>query len=650
MIKMLSKSIREYKKESLLSPFFVTLEVLMECLIPYYMVKMIDVIKVDNTLKNILIYSALLVVMAAFGLLFGMLAGKYAATASAGFAKNLRKDMYYKIQDFSFSNIDKFSAPSLVTRMTTDVTNVQNAYMMIVRVAVRCPIMLVFSLIMAFVINPKVSLIFLALIPILGISLAVIFKCVDPIFNRVFKKYDAMNESVQENIKGIRVVKSYVRDTYEKQKFSDAAEDVRADFLKGEKIIALSQPIMQFCMWAAITLICFLGTVVGIQSGYDNSSEISSLIVYAAQILSSLTMFSMVLVMISISKTSTKRIIEVMKEESDLKNPEGEAVKEVKNGDVRFENVSFKYDPNAERCALRNVNLDVKSGMTVGILGGTGSSKTSLVNLIPRLYDATEGTVYVGDVNVKDYDLESLRNQVAVVLQKNVLFSGTIKENLRWGNPDATDEDLIRVCKQAQAHDFIMTFPDKYDTYIEQGGTNVSGGQKQRLCIARALLKKPKVLILDDSTSAVDTKTDALIRKAFREEIPDTTKFIIAQRVASVQDADLIITMNNGEISDMGTHDELLARNPVYQEVYYAQNKQSEQAEVSADNADDYVKSASEAKAEKTPVAKKTAKAKSTGAKKPAAKKSLAKTSDKASAKTAPAKKPKQEKTVKEGK
>lgn len=652
MIKMLSKSIREYKKESLLSPFFVTLEVLTECLIPYYMVKMIDVIKVDNTLKNILIYSAILVVMAAFGLLFGMLAGKYAATASAGFAKNLRKDMYYKIQDFSFSNIDKFSAPSLVTRMTTDVTNVQNAYMMIVRVAVRCPIMLVFSLIMAFVINHKVSLIFLALIPILGISLAVIFKCVDPIFNRVFKKYDAMNESVQENIKGIRVVKSYVRDTYEKQKFSDAAEDVRADFLKGEKIIALSQPIMQFCMWAAIMLICFLGTVVGIQSGYDNSSEISSLIVYAAQILSSLTMFSMVLVMISISKTSTKRIIEVMKEESDLKNPEGEAVKEVKNGDVRFENVSFKYDPKAERCALRNVNLDVKSGMTVGILGGTGSSKTSLVNLIPRLYDATEGAVYVGDVNVKDYDLESLRNQVAVVLQKNVLFSGTIKENLRWGNPDATDEDFIRVCKQAQAHDFIMTFPDKYDTYIEQGGTNVSGGQKQRLCIARALLKKPKVLILDDSTSAVDTKTDALIRKAFREEIPDTTKFIIAQRVASVQDADLIITMNNGEISDMGTHDELLARNPVYQEVYYAQNKQSAQAEVSADNADDYVKSAPEVKAEKTPVAKKTAKAKATGAKKPAAKKSLAKTSDKASAKTktAPAKKPSQKKTVKEGK
>lgn len=636
MIKMLAKSIREYKKESLLSPFFVTLEVLMECLIPYYMVKMIDVIEVENTLENILIYSAILVVMAAFGLLFGMLAGKYAATASAGFAKNLRKDMYYKIQDFSFSNIDKFSAPSLVTRMTTDVTNVQNAYMMIVRVAVRCPIMLVFSLIMAFVINPRVSLIFLALIPILGVSLVVIFKCVDPIFNRVFKKYDAMNESVQENIKGIRVVKSYVRDGYEKKKFSDAAEDVRADFLKGEKIIALSQPIMQFCMWAAITLICFLGTYVGIKTGDKNSSEISSLIVYAAQILSSLTMFSMVLVMISISKTSTKRIIEVMLEESDLKNPEGEAVKEVKNGDVRFENVSFKYDPKAERCALRNINLEVKSGMTVGILGGTGSSKTSLVNLIPRLYDATEGAVYVGDVNVKDYDLESLRNQVAVVLQKNVLFSGTIKENLRWGNPDATDEDLIRVCKQAQAHDFIMTFPDKYDTYIEQGGTNVSGGQKQRLCIARALLKKPKVLILDDSTSAVDTKTDALIRKAFRDEIPDTTKFIIAQRVASVQDADLIITMNNGEISDMGTHEELLARNPIYQEVYYAQNKQSAEAEVVADKADDKAVDASVKKAapdKKAPGNKATSKA-----------------ADKTSVKKTPAKKSAQKKTVKEGK
>lgn len=579
MLKMLSKSIREYKKESILSPIFVSLEVLMECLIPYYMVKMIDVIEKDNTLSNILIYSAILIVMAGFGLLFGMLAGKYAATASAGFAKNLRKDMYYKIQDFSFSNIDKFSAPSLVTRMTTDVTNVQNAYMMIVRVAVRCPVMLVFSLIMAFIINHKVSLIFLALIPILGISLIVIFKLVDPIFNRVFKKYDAMNESVQENIKGIRVVKSYVRDSYEKEKFSKSAEDVRRDFVKGEKIIALTQPIMQFCMWAAITLICFLGTIVGIKNGQNNSNEISSLIVYASQILSSLTMFSMVLVMISISKTSTKRIVEVMLEKSDLKNPDKDAVKEVKNGDVRFENVTFKYNKNAPGCALKNINLNIKSGMTVGILGGTGSSKTSLVNLIPRLYDATEGAVYVGDVNVKDYDLESLRNQVAVVLQKNVLFSGTIKENLRWGNPDATDEELINACKQAQAHDFIMSFPDKYDTYIEQGGSNVSGGQKQRLCIARALLKKPKVLILDDSTSAVDTKTDALIRKAFREEIPDTTKFIIAQRVASVQDADIIITMNSGEISDMGTHEELLARNPIYQEVYYAQNKQNSQAE-----------------------------------------------------------------------
>lgn len=636
MIKMLSKSIREYKKESILSPIFVTLEVLMECLIPYYMVKMIDVIEADNTLSNILIYSAILLVMAAFGLLFGMLAGKYAATASAGFAKNLRKDMYYKIQGFSFSNIDKFSAPSLVTRMTTDVTNVQNAYMMIVRVAVRCPIMLVFSLIMAFVINHTVSLIFLALIPILGISLLVIFKLVDPIFNRVFKKYDAMNESVQENIKGIRVVKSYVRDAYEKEKFSNSAEDVRRDFVKGEKIIALNQPIMQFCMWAAITLICFLGTIFGIKNGNNNSNEISSLIVYASQILSSLTMFSMVLVMISISKTSTKRIVEVMLEESDIKNPEGEAVKEVKNGDVRFENVSFKYDVKAERCALKNVNLDIKSGMTVGILGGTGSSKTSLVNLIPRLYDATEGAVYVGDVNVKDYDLESLRNQVAVVLQKNVLFSGTIKQNLRWGNPDATDEELIKVCKQAQAHDFIMGFPDKYDTYIEQGGTNVSGGQKQRLCIARALLKKPKVLILDDSTSAVDTKTDALIRKAFREEIPDTTKFIIAQRVASVQDADIIITMNNGEISDMGTHDELLKRNPIYQEVYYAQNKQSAQAEESSDAPKKAVKEKSSSKAA---AEKRTFSAKKTATKKTAATK--AKPS---------AKKPAAKKTVKEGK
>ncbi len=546
MIKKLSRSIREFKKASILSPVLVTLEVAMECIIPLYMITMLEAIQQDNSLKNIITYGAILLLLAGFSLVFGILAGKFAATASAGFARNLRKDLYYKIQGFSFSNIDRFSTSSLVTRMTTDVANVQMSYMMIIRVAVRSPIMLVFSLIMAFVINAKVAIIFLVLIPILGIGLFIMFKLVDPIFNRVFKKYDAMNESIQENIKGIRVVKSYVRDEYENDKFRKTADNVRWDFLKGEKIIALANPLMQFCMWFSILMICFLGAMYGAKSGVNNSSQLSSLIVYASQILSSLMMLNMVMIMISISKTSAKRIVEVLDEESDLRNPE-KPVYEVKNGDVRFEDVEFKYDINAERRAL--------------------------VNLIPRLYDATGGHVYVGGVNVKEYDLETLRNQVAVVLQKNVLFSGTIKENLRWGNPDASDEELERVCRLAQAHDFIMGFPDKYDTYIEQGGTNVSGGQKQRLCIARALLKKPKIIILDDSTSAVDTKTDALIRTAFKEEIPDTTKFIIAQRVASVQDADKIIVMDGGSVADMGTHEELLARNPIYQEVYYSQNK-----------------------------------------------------------------------------
>ncbi len=572
MIKKLSRSIREFKKASILSPVLVTLEVAMECIIPLYMITMLEAIQEDNSLKNIITYGAILLLLAGFSLVFGILAGKFAATASAGFARNLRKDLYYKIQGFSFSNIDRFSTSSLVTRMTTDVANVQMSYMMIIRVAVRSPIMLVFSLIMAFVINAKVAIIFLVLIPILGVGRFIMFKLVDPIFNRVFKKYDAMNESIQENIKGIRVVKSYVRDGYENDKFRKTADNVRWDFLKGEKIIALANPLMQFCMWFSILMICFLGAMYGVKSGVNNSSQLSSLIVYASQILSSLMMLSMVMIMISISKTSAKRIVEVLDEESDLRNPEN-PIYEVKNGDVRFEDVEFKYDINAERRALKGVNLDIKSGETVGILGGTGSSKTSLVNLIPRLYDATGGHVYVGGVNVKEYDLETLRNQVAVVLQKNVLFSGTIKENLRWGNPDASDEELERVCRLAQAHEFIMGFPDKYDTYIEQGGTNVSGGQKQRLCIARALLKKPKIIILDDSTSAVDTKTDALIRTAFKEEIPDTTKFIIAQRVASVQDADKIIVMDGGSVADMGTHEELLARNTIYQEVYYSQNK-----------------------------------------------------------------------------
>lgn len=571
-IKKLMKSIKQFKGVSILSPVCVTVEVALECIIPLYMIEMLAKIQEDNSIKNILLYGGILLALAAFSLVFGVLAGKFAATASTGFAKNLRQDMYYRIQGFAFSNIDKFSAPSLVTRMTTDVSNVQLAYMMIVRVAVRSPIMLVFSLIMAFVINVKIAFIFLALVPILGVGLFILFRLVDPIFTRVFKKYDAMNESIQEDIKGIRVVKSYVRDEYENKKFQKTSNDVRYDFLKGEKIIAVANPLMQFCMWFSILMICFLVPMFGVKEGVDKSSEMSSLIVYASQILSSLMMLNMVMIMISMANTSAKRIVEVLSEESDLRNPDN-PVYEVKNGDVRFEDVDFKYDVKADRRALKGVNLDIKSGETVGILGGTGSSKTSLVNLIPRLYDATSGHVYVGGLNVKDYDLDTLRNQVAVVLQKNVLFSGTIKENLRWGNPDASDEELERVCKLAQAHDFIMGFPDKYDTYIEQGGTNVSGGQKQRLCIARALLKKPKILILDDSTSAVDTKTDALIRKAFADEIPGTTKFIIAQRVASVQDADKIIIMDGGSVADIGAHEELLARNPIYQEVYYSQNK-----------------------------------------------------------------------------
>ena len=574
MLKTLAKSIRQYKRESILSPVLVTLEVLLECMIPLYMSTMLKDITDEPTMSNILIYGAILLVMAAFSLLFGILAGKYAATASAGFARNLRHDIYYKIQDFSFANIDKFSTSSLVTRMTTDVTNIQMAYMMIVRVAFRSPVMMIVSLAMTYSINWQMGVIFTILVPILGAGLFIIFKKVDPIFNKVFKKYDALNESVQENIKGIRVVKSYVREDYEIDKFDKAAENVRADFTRGEKIIALNNPLMQFCMWTAITMICFVGSMIVMKSAEEalNRSDLMILIVYAAQTLSSLTMLSMIMVMISIAKTSADRVVEVLNEESTLTDPEN-PVYEVPNGDVEFDGVDFKYSEKADRRALKEIDLKVKSGQTIGILGGTGSSKTSLVNLIPRLYDVSKGSVKVGGIDVRDYDIEALRNQVAVVLQKNVLFSGTIKENLRWGNPDATDEELVRVCKLAQADEFIQGFPDKYDTYIEQGGSNVSGGQKQRLCIARALLKKPKILILDDSTSAVDTKTDALIRKAFREEIPDTTKFIIAQRVSSVEDADQIVIMDNGTIAAVGTHEELLANNKIYQEVYYSQNK-----------------------------------------------------------------------------
>lgn len=574
IIKTLTKSIREFKKETILAPVLVTVEVVMECLIPLYMVTMLERIQQDNSIENILFWGGILLVMALVSLVFGMLAGRYAAKASAGFSRNLRTDIYASIQGFSFANIDKFSPSSLVTRMTTDVTNIQNAFMMIIRIAVRSPIMLVVSVIMAFTINWKIALVFLALVPVLGVGLFLIFRKVDPIFAKVFKKYDAMNESIQENIKGIRVVKSYVREDYEIKKFGKTAQDVRADFQRGEMIIALNSPLMQFAIWTAISIVCIFGSQLIVKSsGAElNEASLSSLIAYGAQIMSALMTLSMVMVMISIATSSSERVAEVLSEKSTLTNPEN-PVYEVPDGSVEFRDVSFKYSAKAERFALQDVNLTIKPGQTVGILGGTGSSKTSLVNLIPRLYDVSEGEVLVGGIDVRDYDLESLRNQVSVVLQKNVLFSGTIKENLRWGNPDATDEELVEACKRAQAHEFVSSFPDGYDTYIEQGGTNVSGGQKQRLCIARALLKKPKILILDDSTSAVDTKTDALIRQAFREELPDVTKFIIAQRVSSVEDADLIVIMDGGKVAATGTHEQLLAGNKIYQEVYYSQNR-----------------------------------------------------------------------------
>ena len=574
IIKTLTKSIREFKKETILAPVLVTVEVVMECLIPLYMVTMLERIRQDNSIENILFWGGILLVMALVSLVFGMLAGRYAAKASAGFSRNLRTDIYASIQGFSFANIDKFSPSSLVTRMTTDVTNIQNAFMMIIRIAVRSPIMLVVSVVMAFTINWKIALVFLALVPVLGAGLFLIFRKVDPIFAKVFKKYDAMNESIQENIKGIRVVKSYVREDYEIKKFGKTAQDVRADFQRGEMIIALNSPLMQFAIWTAISIVCIFGSQLIVKSsGAElNEASLSSLIAYGAQIMSALMTLSMVMVMISIATSSSERVAEVLSERSTLTNPEN-PVYEVPDGSVELRDVSFKYSATAERFALQDVNLTIKPGQTVGILGGTGSSKTSLVNLIPRLYDVSEGEVLVGGIDVRDYDLESLRNQVSVVLQKNVLFSGTIKENLRWGNPDATDEELVEACKRAQAHEFVSSFPDGYDTYIEQGGTNVSGGQKQRLCIARALLKKPKILILDDSTSAVDTKTDALIRQAFREELPDVTKFIIAQRVSSVEDADLIVIMDGGKVVATGTHEQLLAGNKIYQEVYYSQNR-----------------------------------------------------------------------------
>lgn len=572
VIKTLAKSVRQFKKESLLTPFYVTVEVILECLIPFFMANLIDEMT-GNSLMPIIKYGVILVLMAALSLFFGFLSGKVGATASCGFAKNLREDLYFKIQDFSFSDVDKFSSSSLVTRMTTDVANVQNAYQMIIRIAVRTPLMLIFSMIMSFSINWKIALIFLAILPVLAIALFVILFIAVPFFNRIFKKYDALNSSVQENVAGIRVVKSFVREDYEKQKFDVSADDVKKDFTKAERILALNTPIMMFCIYLAMLLVSFFGAKLIITSTGTSltTGELSSLINYGVQILSSMMMLSMVLVMVSMANESSRRIAEVLEQKPTLTSDDN-ADTEIIDGSISFENVSFRYSEKAEKNALENINLTIESGQTIGIMGGTGSSKSSLIQLIPRLYDTSNGTVFVGGKNVKDYNLEALRNEVAVVLQKNILFSGTIKENLRWGNLNATDEELEHACKLAQADEFIQQLPKKYETYIEQGGTNVSGGQKQRLCIARALLKKPKILILDDSTSAVDTKTDALIRNAFLKEIPNTTKIIIAQRASSVEQADNIFIMESGKIAESGTHKQLMAQKGIYSDIYSAQN------------------------------------------------------------------------------
>ena len=580
MLRELAKSIREYKHLSIWTPILVSGEVVMECIIPFVIANLVNEIKAGCSMGTILSYGLVLLVMALLSLLFGALAGVTCATASCGFARNLRKDLFYRVQTYSFENIDKFSTSSLVTRMTTDVTNVQMSYMMIIRQAIRCPLMLVFSFVMAFVMGGKMAFIFLLMVPILGIGLSLVIYKTMPLFKKVFRKYDALNNSIQENVQAMRVVKAFVREDFEKKKFETAAKDVCNDFTRAEKILAYNGPLMQFCLFAVMVFVLSFGSYTIITSrGLDlDVGQFSALLTYSFQILSSLMMVSMVFVMITMSEESARRIVEVLRERSTLTNP-AEPVRTVKDGSIDFDHVNFKYSAKAHRFALANIDLHIQSGETIGIIGGTGSSKTSLIQLIPRLYDVTEGSVKVGGVDVRDYDLESLRNQVAVVLQKNVLFSGSISENLRWGDKYATDEQIQEACKLACADEFVEQFPYKYDTYIEQGGTNVSGGQKQRLCIARALLKKPKILILDDSTSAVDTKTDALIRKAFAKFIPETTKIIIAQRISSVQDADRIIVMNGGCIDGIGTHEELLQNNEIYREVYTSQNKVGEDDE-----------------------------------------------------------------------
>lgn len=577
MVKKLLSQVKEYKLPSILAPILVTGEVFMEVLLPFFTADLIDEGINKGDMSAIVKYGILLIFMALLSLTFGALSGHFAATASCGFAKNLRKSMFEKVQTFSFSNIDKFSTSSLVTRLTTDVTNVQNAYQIIIRVAVRSPIMFISSIVMAWVISPKMATIFLCIIPVLIVALMLIVKFARSTFEKVFKTYDSLNGVVQENLMGIRVVKSFVREDHEIEKFKGVSLKLYKLFSKAERLVSLNQPIMMLCMDLCLILISWIGSnlIITTNATELTTGQLTSMITYGMQILMSLMMLSMIFVMITMSRASMERIVEVLDEQSDLNNGEN-PVMEVKDGSIEFNNVSFSYSKREDNLCLKNVNLKIESGQTVGIIGGTGSSKSTFVQLIPRIYDTTIGSIKVGGIDVKDYDIETLRNEVAMVLQKNTLFTGTISDNIRWGNKNASDEEVQHVCKLAQADDFIQTFPKKYDTYIEQGGTNVSGGQKQRLCIARALLKKPKILILDDSTSAVDTKTDSLIRKAFKEEIPNTTKIIIAQRISSIMDADKIIVLDNGSISAMGTHDELLKSSSIYQEVYYSQTKESD--------------------------------------------------------------------------
>ena len=571
MIKKLLVYIREYKKPSILSPIFIALEVLLEILIPFLMASIIDDGLNKGNLQHIYFIGFITLIMAMFSLSAGFAAGRNAAKASAGFAKNIRKAVFYKIQNFSFTNIDKFSTAGLITRFTTDIANIQNSYQMILRLLVRAPLMLIFATLMTVYISPELSTIFLGAILILGIVMAVIIFLVHPIFTRAMKKYDRINSDLQENINGVRVVKAYVREDYEINKFKKSTDALRNTMLKGEKIIIFVAPAMQFCMYSCIVLLSWFGAKM-IVTGNLTTGQLMSLFSYTANILMSLLMFAMVLVTITLSRASGERIVEVLDEEPSIKNPEN-PVYEVKDGSISFENVNFSYSNNPEVLNLENINLKINQGETIGIIGGTGSAKSALVQLIPRLYDVLGGEVRVGGVNVKNYDIETLRKDVAMVLQKNILFSGTIKENLMWGNKNATEEEMIRACKLAQADEFIQKFPDKYDTYIEQGGSNVSGGQKQRLCIARALLKDPKILILDDSTSAVDTKTDKLIREAFKNEIPDITKIIIAQRISSIKDADKIIVLDDGNITGIGVHEELIISNSIYKEVHASQEE-----------------------------------------------------------------------------